>query len=103
MRPLAGHGSQSPATTPSPGQRTVNVPSGATKAQIDALLAAAVADGAGTWLVFPAGTFAYAGTFVVPDGINVRGQGIWDQGRSDGGGGTWLQCSQGMQWGSDCT
>ena len=100
----------SPVTTPtaratasSPAQRTVDVPSGATKAEIDSSLATAVADGAGTWLVFPAGTFAYDGTLVVPDGISVRGQGIWNQGVAGGGGGTWLQCSQGMEWGSDST
>ena len=50
----------------------------------------------------PAGSLAYAGTFIVPDGIKVRGQGIWEQSRSDGGGGTWLQCTKGMRWGSDC-
>ena len=57
----------------------------------------------GTATVFPAGTFAYSGTFIVPDGINVRGQGIWDQNLGTGGGGTWLQASKGMQWGSHST
>ena len=82
---------------------TISVPSGASKAQIDACVVRAVAAGAGTWVVFPAGTFAYAGTFTVPDGINVRGQGIWDQGAAGGAGGTWLQCTKGMRWGSDST
>jgi hypothetical protein len=82
---------------------SITVPSSATKTQIDACVAKAVATGAGTWVVFPAGTFAYSGTFIVPDGINVRGQGIWNQGRADGGGGTWLQCSNGLCWGSNST
>ena len=102
----------SPAPTPSPTPTstmtptpagTVAVPSGATQKQIDACLAQAVAAGPGTVLQFPAGKFPYSGVFVVPDGITVSGQGIWDQGRFDGGGGTWLQCSKGMQWGSDCS
>jgi hypothetical protein len=92
-----------PATSPPPTQRVVDVPAGASMDQIDACLAEAVADGSGTWLVFPAGKFPYSGVFIVPDGITVTGQGIWDQGRSDGGGGTWLQCTQGMDWGSDCS
>jgi hypothetical protein len=96
-----------PAPTPDPlpplTGSAIAVPSHATKTQIDACVARAVAAGSGSWLVFPAGTFAYAGTFVVPDGINVRGQGIWDQGLADGGGGTWLQCVNGMQWGSGST
>ena len=91
-----------PTTTPAPAG-TVAVPSGATQKQIDACLAQAVADGPGTVLELPAGKFPYSGTFVVPDGITVTGQGIWDQGRADGGGGTWLQCTKGMQWGSDCS
>ena len=89
--------------TPTPGHPTVTVPSAATKAQIDTCVASAVKDGSGTWIVFPSGSFAYSGTFIVPDGINVRGQGIWDQGASAGGGGTWLQASKGMQWGSHST
>jgi hypothetical protein len=89
--------------TPTPVQGTVAVPSNATKTQINACVAKAVATGTGTWVVFPAGKFAYSGTFIVPDGINVRGQGIWDQGLADGGGGTWLQCSNGMDWGSYST
>ena len=92
-----------PTPTSTPGQSTVTVPAAATKAQIDACVTSAVKDGSGTWIVFPAGTFAYSGTFIVPDGINVRGQGIWDQGSSSGGGGTWLQASKGMQWGSHST
>ena len=79
------------------------MPANATKAQIDACLAKAVATGHGTWVVFPAGKFAYAGAFVVPDYINVSGQGIWDQGSSDGAGGTWLEASSGMRWGSYAT
>lgn len=81
----------------------VTVPSNATQAQIDACVAKAVAAGAGTWVVFPAGTFAYSGTFVVPDYINIRGQGIWDQGSAGGSGGTWLQCTRGLRWGSYST
>ncbi len=93
-----------PSATPTPVQgAAVDVPSNATKAQIDSSVAKALAKGPGTWLVFPAGTFAYAGTFIVPDGINVRGQGIWNQGLAGGGGGTWLQCSTGMEWGSNST
>lgn len=96
-----------PAPTPDPKAPLTGsafaVPSGATKAQIDACVAHAVAAGPGSWVVFPAGTFAYAGAFIVPDGINVRGQGIWDQGSADGGGGTWLQCANGLRWGSDST
>ena len=59
--------------TPAPAG-TVDVPAGATKAQIDACVARAVAVGPGTVLQFPAGTFPYAGVFVVPDGITVSGQ-----------------------------
>ena len=81
----------------------VDVPSNATKAQIDACVAQAVAAGARQLARLSGRTFAYAGTFIVPDGINLRGQGIWDQGLRGGGGGTWLQCSKGMQWGSDST
>ena len=81
----------------------VGVPAHATKTQIDAALAQAVATGPGTWVVFPAGKFAYTGSFIVPDSINITGQGIWDQGSSGGGGGTWLQASRGMNWGSYST
>ena len=77
------------------------VPTNAGKSQIDACMAAARADGPGTWVVFPAGKFAYAGTLVVPDYINLTGQGIWDQGTADGNGGTWLQCP--IEWGSYST
>ena len=77
------------------------MPAGAADAQIDAAMAAARAAGPGTSVVFPAGKFAYAGTLVVPDRINLIGQGIWDQGASDGGGGTWLQCP--IEWGSYST
>ena len=79
------------------GAKTVTVPAGAGTSAIKSCVARAVADGAGTTLVFPAGTFTYSGTFTVPDGINVRGAGIWAGGR-----GTWLQC-QGMRWGSGLT
>jgi len=79
------------------------VPSNATKAQIDSCLAQAVAAGHGTWVVFPAGKFSYSGTLIVPDFINLRGQGIWDQGTADGAGGTWLETSRGMDWGSYST
>ena len=100
----SSHGrSPQPEGTPSPTASVVNVPSNATKAQIDACVAEAVTTGAGTWVVFPAGTFAYSGTFIVPDYINIRGQGIWNQGVAGGGGGTWLQCSKGMDWGSHST
>jgi len=92
-----------PTVVPSPSGNAITVPSNATKAEIDSCVAKAVATGPGTWLVFPAGTFAYPGTFIVPDSINVRGQGIWDQGLAGGGGGTWLQCSTGMDWGSHST
>jgi hypothetical protein len=81
----------------------ISVPSNASQAQIDACVAKAVATGPGTWVVFPAGTFAYSGTFIVPDYINISGQGIWNQGSADGRGGTWLQCSKGMDWGSHST
>lgn len=91
-----------PTTVP-PKQGEVIVPSHATKAQIDASVASAVAVGPGTWVVFPAETFAYSGTFTVPDNINIRGQGIWDQGVASGGGGTWLQATSGMRWGSHST
>ena len=64
-------------------------------------MAQARADGPGTWVVFPAGKFAYAGILVIPDRINVSGQGIWDQRPADGGGGTWLQCM--IKWGSYST
>jgi hypothetical protein len=89
--------------TVSPSGAVVDVPVNATKTQIDAALAQAVATGPGTWVVFPAGKFAYTGSFIVPDSINVTGQGIWDQGSSGGGGGTWLQASRGMNWGSYST
>src|SRR5450756_3161641 len=94
-----------PTSTPTvpPTQRTVTVPTHATKSQIDSSVASAVSAGPGTWVVFPAETFAYSGTFTVPDNINIRGQGIWDQGRASGSGGTWLQCSAGMRWGSHST
>jgi hypothetical protein len=81
----------------------IPVPTNATQAQIDACLAKATATGPDTWVVFPAGKFTYSGSFVVPDYINVRGQGIWDQGSSGGGGGTWLQCTRGLRWGSYST
>lgn len=91
-----------PTPTPSPGDSThILVPAQATKAEIDASFAQARAQGPGTWVVFPAGAFAYRGTLVVPDAINMRGQGIWDQGESDGGGGTWLQTT--IKWGSHST
>src|SRR5450830_527554 len=100
----AGGSPPTPTPTPTPTvpptQRTVTVPTHATKAQIDSSVASAVSAGPGTWVVFPAETFAYAGTFTVPDNINIRGQGIWDQGQASGSGGTWLQCSAGMRWGS---
>jgi hypothetical protein len=83
--------------------KTVAVPANATQGQIDACLAEARSRGRGTWLVFPAGKFPYRGRFVVPDFINIAGHGIWNQGRADGGGGTWLQCTQGMSWGSYST
>ncbi len=94
-----------PTATPAPTATasTIAVPSGATKAQIDQCVAKAVAAGKGTRLEFPAGYFAYSGTFTVPDGINVRGQGIWNQAATDGDGGTWLACTRGMRWGSDST
>jgi hypothetical protein len=92
-----------PTVSPSSGGAVINVPSGASTAQVDACLAQAVAAGRGTWVVFPAGKFVYSGTFVVPDFINVSGQGIWDQGSATGGGGTWLQASRGMDWGSYST
>ncbi len=95
--------SVTPTPSPTPSSAVVNVPGNATKAQIDASVARAVATGPGTWVVFPAGKFAYAGTFVVPDYINVSGQGIWNQGSSDGGAGTWLEASRGMRWGSYST
>ncbi len=100
-----GGGPTRPAMTPTPApsRTVVAVPANATTAQIDACLAQAVATGHGTWVVFPAGKFAYAGAFVVPDYINVSGQGIWDQGSSDGAGGTWLEASSGMRWGSYST
>ena len=88
---------------PAPTGSSVDVPNNATKAQIDACMAKAVADGQGTWVLFPAGKFTYSGRFVVPDYINVAGQGIWDQSSTDGSGGTWLQCTQGMRWGSYST
>lgn len=86
------------ASTP----RRIYVPSGATTNTIKADLTKAAADGPGTTLVFRAGKFAYSGTFTVPSGINVQGQGIWKQGLAKGGGGTWLQCA-GMRWGSNLT
>ena len=89
-----------PVTAPTQGT-VVNVPSSASKSQIDACMAQARADGPGTSVVFPAGRFAYAGTLVVPDYINLSGQGIWDQGVADGAGGTWLQCP--IKWGSYST
>ena len=94
--------SPTPTAAPTPTQGTVvNVPSSASKSQIDACMAQARADGPGTSVVFPAGRFAYAGTLVVPDYINLSGQGIWDQGVADGAGGTWLQCP--IKWGSYST
>jgi hypothetical protein len=93
-----------PTPTPSPSATNeVDVPSSATQAQIDACVARAVADGHGTSVVFPAGKFAYSGTFIVPDYINISGQGIWDQGATNGAGGTWLQCTRGLRWGSYST
>ncbi|MFA4964895.1 MAG: discoidin domain-containing protein, partial [Thermoleophilia bacterium] len=92
-----------PAPTPPVVGASVNVPVNATKAQIDASVAQAVTKGPGTWVVFPSGVFEYAGTFVVPDDINIRGRGIWDQGAADGAGGTWLRSSSGMSWGSHST
>jgi hypothetical protein len=64
------------------------------------LYAQARAAGPGTSVVFPAGKFTYAGTLVVPDRINLTGQGIWNQGAA-GSGGTWLQCP--IEWGSYST
>jgi hypothetical protein len=91
-----------PTPTPTPtATPSVVVPAGATKTQIDTYVSRAVAAGRGTWLVFAAGRFSYSGTFTVPDGISVRGSGIWNQGSADGGGGTWLECANGMRWGSD--
>ena len=98
-----GGRTSTPTPPPAPTGSAVDVPSNATKAQIDACLAKAVTDGHGTWVVFPAGTFTYSGRFVVPDYVNVTGQGIWDQGSAAGGGGTWLQCTSGMRWGSYST
>jgi len=95
--------SPTPTASPTPTGDSVVVPGGATTTTINSCVAKAVAQGAGTTLVFPAGKFSYSGTFVVPDGIDVKGQGIWDQGVGDGSGGTWLQCSRGMTWGSDCS
>ena len=95
--------SDPPTPPPAPAGGVIDVPGGATKAQIDACVAKAVAAGPGTTVVFPAGKFAYSGTFVVPDYINVSGQGIWDQSSVAGGGGTWLQCTRGMDWGSYST
>ena len=92
----------SPSGTPRATAPTkVAVPSNAGTSQIDACIAQARADGPGTWVVFPAGKFAYSGTLVVPDRINLTGQGVWDQGAADGGGGTWLQCP--IKWGSYST
>ena len=106
--------SQSPAPTPTPTSTPTSaptsipppatqiaVPVGAGTSQIDACLAQARAAGPGASVVFPAGKFSYAGTLDVPDRINLTGQGIWDQGASDGGGGTWLQCP--IEWGSYST
>jgi hypothetical protein len=95
--------SQSPTSTPTPAPTVgaqVSVPVDAGQSQIDAAMAQARADGPGTWVVFPAGKFTYAGTLIIPDRINLTGQGIWDQGAAGGGGGggTWLQCP--VEWGS---
>jgi hypothetical protein len=81
----------------------VNVPGNASKAQIDACVATAVATGPGTRVVFPAGKFVYSGRLIVPDYIDISGQGIWNQGSSTGGGGTWIEASSGMRWGSYST
>ena len=98
--PSGSVGSQSRTPQGSvPGQ--IPVPAGATTSQIDTCLAEARSDGPGTTVVFPAGKFAYSGTLVVPDYVNLSGQGIWDQGTTDGGGGTWLQCP--IRWGSYST
>ena len=88
-----------PVPTPAPIQptQTVAVPAGATQAQIDAAKAQAASEHAR--LLFPAGKFSYPAPFIVPDYVAVEGAGIWNQGRADGGGGTWLAC-YGGQWGA---
>ena len=78
---------------------TITIPQAATKTQIDNAKAAAVKAGAGSVLQFPAGKLDYPARFVIPDGVTVLGKGIWNQGRSDGGGGSWLAC-HGATWGA---
>ena len=92
-----------PSATPTPVQgAAVDVPSNATKAQIDSSVAKALAKGPGTWL----------SSRPVPSPTPVRSScrtastyaaRHLNQGLAGGGGGTWLQCSTGMEWGSNST
>lgn len=81
----------------------IYVPVGATKEIVDSRLAQAKTLANNTCVVFPAGIINYSGRIVVPDRVNILGQGIYDQGVSGGGGGTWLKATGGMKWGSHIT
>ena len=65
---------------------------------IPAIQAAIDAAATGTTVVCQAGTYIGGGTLYLKDGVYLKGQGIYKQAVSGGGGGTWIQSN--LRWGS---
>lgn len=70
-------------------------------ANLDQALVDAAAAGPGTWVHVNMATCAHTGKLYLPDYVNLKGNGIYDQGTAGGGGGTRLQCA--LKWGSHST